>query len=135
MSQAPRQLAGGAAGTSRKYHIQTKTQMKLSSARIMNDPRQDTSAIKTAIRGGVTARPIRANEWVIPCAKPQLRSGTHTAMARVAVGNVEPSPIPRASRAANRLASPPTTPVAAVATHTIRLLTQSVRRGPNLSPK
>jgi hypothetical protein len=89
----------------------------------------------TAINGGVTALPIRADEWVMPCAKPQLRSGIHTDMARVAVGNVAPSPTPNASRAANRLASPPTTPVAAVATQTIRLLTQSVRRGPNLSPK
>jgi hypothetical protein len=32
-------------------------------------------------------------------------------------------------RVANRLSSPPTAPVAAVAAHTIRPLTQSVRRG------
>src|SRR5262249_43159385 len=128
-------VSGGAAGTSRKYHIQTATHIKLTTARIMNDPRHDTSAIKAAISGGVMALPIRAAEWVMPWANPQLRSGIHTVMARVAVGNVAPSPTPSARRAANRLASPPTTPVAAVATHTMRAQTHSVKRGPNLSPK
>src|SRR5215510_3726425 len=78
-------VSGGAAGTSRKYHIQTRTQTRLNSARTMNDPRQDRNAIKTATSGGVTALPIRADEWVIPCANPQLRSGVHTDIARVAV--------------------------------------------------
>ena len=47
--------------------------MKLTTARIMNDPRQDTTAIKAAISGGVMALPIRAAEWVMPWAKPQPR--------------------------------------------------------------
>jgi hypothetical protein len=71
----------------------------------------------------------------MPWAKPQFRSGVHTAMARVAVGKAAPSPTPRASRAPNRLMRPPTAPVAAVAMQTIRPLTESVRRAPNLSPK
>src|SRR5262245_19230583 len=128
-------VSGGVAGTSRKYHNQTRTQIRLNSASTTNAPRQDTIQVNKAIRGGVAALPIRADEWVIPWAKPQLRSGTQTAMARVAVGKVAPSPMPRAGRAANRLASPPIAPVAAVAAHTIRPLTQSVRRAPNLSPK
>src|SRR5262245_4890900 len=77
------------------------------------------SATSTATSGGVIALPMRANAWVMPWAKPQRASGVHTDMARVAVGNVAPSPIPSASRAANSEASPPTAPVAAVAAHTI----------------
>src|ERR1700736_489938 len=127
-------VSGGAVGTSRKYHNQTKTQIRLRSARTTNAPRHDTSPTSTAVRGGVTAFPIRADEWVMPWAKPQLRSGTHAAIARVAVGKVAPSPIPSASLAANKLASPPTAPVAAVAAHTISPLKNSVQRGPNLSP-
>src|SRR6266404_6944245 len=126
-------VSGGAVGTSRKYHNHTNTQTRLKSARTTNAPRHDTSPTSKAIRGGVTAFPIRANECVMPWAKPQLRSGTHAAIARVAVGKVAPSPIPRKSRAANRLASPPTAPVAAVAAHTIRPLTKSVRRAPNFA--
>src|SRR5262249_43976129 len=87
------------------------------SASTTNAPRQDTIPINKAIRGGVAALPIRADEWVIPWAKPQLCSGTPTAIARVAVGKVAPSPMPRASRAANRLASPPTVPVAGRRAH------------------
>src|SRR5277367_380865 len=120
-------VSGGAVGTSRKFHHQIKTQIRLKAARTTNAPRHDTSETSKAIKGGVTALPIRADEWVMPCAKPQLRSGTHTAIARVAVGKVAPSPIPSASRAANRLASPPTAPVAAVAAQTIRPETNSVR--------
>ena len=66
--------------------------------------------------GGVIAFPSRANECVMPWANPQFRSGVQTDMARVAVGKVAPSPMPSISRAANRLARPPTRPVAAVAT-------------------
>jgi hypothetical protein len=64
-------------------------------------------------------------------AKPQLASGVQVAMARVAVGKVAPSPMPSASRAANRLAKPP---VAAVATTTMMPEIPSVARAPNLSP-
>src|SRR6516165_2190131 len=81
-------VRGGASGTSRKYHAQTRTQMRLNTASTTNEPRQDTRAIKTAISGGVTALPSRENEWVMPCAKAQRRSGVHTDMARVAVEKV-----------------------------------------------
>src|ERR1700751_6264107 len=110
-------VSGGLAGTSRKYHNQKRTQIRLKSASTTNAPRQDTIPINKAIRGGVAVLPIRADEWVVPWEEPQLRSGTQTALARVAVGKAAPSPIPRASRAANRLASPPTAPAAAVAAH------------------
>src|SRR6202051_4412293 len=99
-------VSGGAAGTARKYQDQTRTQIRLNAASTTNEPRQDTSSTSIAIRGGVIALPIRANEWVIPWAKPQLRSGVHTAIARVAVGKVAPSPLPSASGAGNRLTSP-----------------------------
>src|SRR5258708_10805281 len=78
-------VRGGAAGISRKYHNQTTTQIRLTSARATNAPRHDTSPTNKAIRGGVSAFPIRADECVMPWAKPQLRSGTHAAIARVAV--------------------------------------------------
>src|SRR5229473_1112607 len=78
-------VSGGAVGVSRKYHNQTRTQPRLKNARTTNAPRHDTSPTSAAIRGGVTAFPIRADECVMPCAKPQLRSGTHAAIARVAV--------------------------------------------------
>src|SRR6516225_9167857 len=52
-------VRGGASGTSRKYHAQTRTQMRLNTASTTNEPRQDTRAIKTAISGGVTALPSR----------------------------------------------------------------------------
>src|SRR3954452_3843557 len=78
-------LNGGVAGTSRKLHHHNSTQARLSSARAMKEPRHDTHSTSTAIKGGVTALPIRAKEWVMPWAKPQLRSGVHIAIARVAV--------------------------------------------------
>src|SRR6516164_1084999 len=46
-------VSGGVAGTSRKYHNQTKTQIRLNSASTTNAPRQDTIPINKAIRGGV----------------------------------------------------------------------------------
>src|SRR5579883_1984867 len=87
-------LSGGLVGTSRKVKVHTTSQMKLAMASTTKEPRQDTNWINSAIKGGVTALPIRAKEWVMPCAKAQLRSGVHVDMARVAVGNVAPSPMP-----------------------------------------
>src|ERR1700736_38560 len=69
-------VSGGAAGTSRKYHNQTKTQIRLRSARTTTAPRHDTSPTSNATRGGVTAFPIGANEWVMAWAQPQLAAGT-----------------------------------------------------------
>src|SRR3977135_2281811 len=112
-------VSGGAAGTSRKYHTQTRTQIRLKSARTTNAPRHDTSPTSRAIRGGVIAFPIRANEYVMPRAKPHRVPATHAARARRAVGTLAPPLIQRRSRAANRLAGPPTAPLGAVAVHTI----------------
>src|SRR5437588_12207770 len=74
-------VSGGAAGTSRKFHHQITNQTRLKHARTMNEPRHDTRVTSSASRGGVTAFPIRADEVVMPGAKPQLRSGTHDAVS------------------------------------------------------
>src|SRR5229473_1912011 len=55
-------VSGGAVGMSRKYHNQTRTQPRLRNARTTNAPRHDTSPTSAAIRGGVTAFPIRADD-------------------------------------------------------------------------
>src|SRR5438876_11068524 len=81
-------ISDGAAGTSRKFHHQIKTQIRLKRARTTNAPRHDTRVTSRAIRGGVSAFPIRAAECVTPLAKPQLRSGTHDAIPRLAAGKV-----------------------------------------------
>src|ERR1700724_1080065 len=104
-------VSGGVAGTSRKYHDHANTHARLNNASATNEPRHEISSTSEAIRGGVRALPSRAKEWVMPWAKPQFRSGVHTAMARVAVGKAAPSPTPRTSRAKNRLMRPPTAPV------------------------
>ena len=67
--------------------------------RMTNDPRQLISVISQATSGGVRALPRRALECVIPCANPRLPSGVQSDMARVAVGNVAPSPNPSITRA------------------------------------
>src|ERR1700682_5014783 len=86
-------------GSSRKYQAQTNAQRKLNAPRIMNDPRQEKAIISQVTRGGVTALPMRANAWVIPCAKPRFPGAVQFDMARVAVGNVAPSPRPSKTRA------------------------------------
>src|ERR1700739_215638 len=83
-------LSGGLVGISRKLKVHTTTQRKLAVASTTKEPRQDTDWISSAIKGGVAALPIRAKEWVIPCAKAQFRSGVQVDMARVAVGKVAP---------------------------------------------
>ena len=80
------------------------------------------------------AFPIRANECVIPCANPQLPAGVQLDIARVAVGNAAPSPKPNARRSANSETNPPAAPVSMVDAPTMAQQTDSVSRGPNLSP-
>ena len=102
--QAPRRVSGGVAGTSRKYHdhsqdpdeAQQRQHDERAAPRHQLDQQGDQRRRRPRCRSA-------QKEWVMPWAKPQLRSGVHTAMARVAVGKVAPSPMPSASRAANRL--------------------------------
>jgi len=67
---------------------------------------------------------------VSPCAKPRLVAGVQYCIARVAVGNVAPSPKPSAKRARNSVARLPTKPVAIVAAAQIMPHQNSVLRGP-----
>ncbi len=99
-----------------------------------NEPRQDTNATSATTAGGVMALPRRDAAWVMPCAQPDLPPGSQVDMARVAVGNVAPSPKPSSIRAATRVQSPPTSPVMMVATDQISPQAIRVRRAPNLSP-
>ena len=51
--------------------------------RMTNETRHEAYASSSAISGGVTAFPMRANECVMPCAKPQLPAGVQLDMARL----------------------------------------------------
>src|SRR5437867_10420062 len=82
-------------GSLRKYKAQASAQNKLTPPTIRNDPRHDTSAISVAISHGVSEFPRREDAWVMPWAKPRLDFAVQKDMARVAVGNVAPSPNPR----------------------------------------
>src|SRR5712664_1783863 len=108
--------------------------MRLTNPRITKEARHDTNTSSAAIRGGVSAFPMRPKECVIPCAKPQLRAGVQLDMARVAVGNAAPSPKPNARRNANNETNPPDAPVSTVDTPTMAQHSDKVSRGPNLSP-
>ena len=55
-------------------------------------------------------------------------------IARVATGNVAPSPIPTSSRHMNSMVRPPANPVRMVAVAQIKPHRKSVRRGPKRSP-
>ena len=87
-----------------------------------------------AISGGVRALPTRENACVMPCANPRRSGGVQLCMARVATGNVAPSPTPSSRRTRYSDVSPPTRPVSAVADAQISPQTNSVRRAPQTSP-
>ena len=121
-------------GSSRKYSHHTTTQTRLTTPSTANAPRQVPHTMSAATTGGVTALPSRANECVTPWAKPRLLGGVQFCIARVAVGNVAPSPKPSATRNAISDTRPTASPVSAVATAQIAPHTSSVLRGPNRSP-
>src|ERR1700733_7908902 len=99
----------------------------------MNEPRQLMSVIRAATSGGVTVLPNREQACVIPWAQPRLTGAVQLDMARVAVGNVAPSPNPRKNRPTSNLTKPPTKPVATVAPAQTTAQTANVRRAPNRS--
>src|SRR5579872_2480333 len=78
--------------------------------------------------------PRRDEVWVIPCANAQRDLGVHSDIARVAVGNAAPSPMPSATRERNSDSNPPAAPVQTVANATAMDAAASVSLGPNLSP-
>src|SRR5579863_2402112 len=121
---------GCSCGSLRKNQAQARIQKRLATPRTTKEPRQVTTASKPAINGGVTAIPIRENECVIPCAKPQLPTGVQLDIARVAVGNAAPSPNPKATLSANNDTNPAAAPVSMVETATIPQQADSVSRGP-----
>src|SRR5436305_259143 len=85
------------ASDNRKPNTTAQTMLMIPSN--TNDPRQLISVISHATTGGVRAFPNLALECVIPCAKPRRDAGVQSHMARVAVGNVAPSPNPSITRA------------------------------------
>ena len=87
-----------------------------------------------ATMGGVTALPKRENAWVIPCAKPRRPGAVQLCIARVATGNVAPSPTPSSMRTRKRLVRLPARPVSIVAADQTTPQTNSVLRGPKRSP-
>ena len=121
-------------GSLRKYQTQITPQTRLTKPSTTNAPRQVSQRISSATTGGVTALPSRAKEWVRPCAKPRRFAGVQYCIARVAVGNVAPSPKPSAKRATNSAARPLTKPVEMVAAAQIMPHQNSVLRGPKRSP-
>src|ERR1700722_7804956 len=106
---------------------------KLMIPRITNELRQVTKAINQTIRGGVTALPSRAQEWVMPWAKARLPGGVQSLMARVAAGKVGPSPKPSMTRAKNIITRQVTRPVRDVAKAQITAEIVSARRAPKRS--
>src|SRR4029077_11408822 len=118
----------------RKYIPHTTAHAKLMDPSTTNDPRQVTTAINQATKGGVNELPRRALECVIPCANARLLSGTQSAIALVAVGKVAPSPNPSITRANSIPPRLPTIPVARVATAQMTADRLSARRAPNRSP-
>ena len=98
----------------------------------MNEPRHITIPINQATSSGVTALPIRANEWVIPCANPRFPAGVQSDIARVAVGNAE-TPIPSKTRATSIPANVLVSPMYTVAADQIVAKNVSAFRAPNRS--
>jgi|HubBroStandDraft_6_1064221.scaffolds.fasta_scaffold307465_1 hypothetical protein len=97
------------------------------------EKRQENQVIRKATIGADVPAPRRPAAWVMPTAVPRASSEVHFESARVAAGNVAPSPIPSTQRTANSDASPVTAPVAMVVSDQVRPQTVSVRRAPKRS--
>ena len=89
--------------------------------------------IRKATIGAAAPAPRRPAAWVMPTAVPRDSSEVHFESARVAAGNVAPSPIPSTRRTPKSEASPVTAPVAIVVIDHARPQTVSVRRAPKRS--
>ena len=84
--------------------------------------------------GGVMALPTLEKACVMPCANPRRLLAVQFDIARVAVGNVAPSPNPSSTRATTRETRPVDSPLSTVAPAQTSEQIVSVRRGPNRSP-
>src|SRR5215467_7747333 len=122
------------AGTSRKYQYHVTTHSRLPPPSATNDPRHETAPMRNATTGGVIELPMRENECVKPCASPRLAAGVQLCIARVATGNVAPSPTPSNRRTRYSVKKLPARPVSTVADAQTKPQTNSVRRAPHLSP-
>src|ERR1700736_3056534 len=98
-----------------------------------NEKRQENQVIRRATIGAAVPAPRRPAAWVAPIAVPRFTIGVHFETARVAAGNVAPSPMPSTRRTPNSEASPVTAPVAMVVSDHARPQTVSVRRAPKRS--
>src|SRR4051812_13288431 len=83
-------ILGWSAGLSRKYQTQATTQMVLTTPTMKKDSRHPHQAMKRAKTTGAAALPSREKEWVMPWPKARRSSGSHLAMACVAVGKDAP---------------------------------------------
>src|ERR1700745_163171 len=95
-----------------------------------NENRQENQVIKKATIGAAVPAPRRPAAWVAPIAVPRFSIGVHFETARVAAGNVAPSPMPSTRRTPKSEASPVTAPVAIVVSDQARPQTVKVRRAP-----
>src|SRR3984957_11819433 len=98
-----------------------------------NEKRQENQEIRRATLGAAVPAPTPPAAWVAPIAVPRFTIGVHFETARVAAGNVAPSPMPSTRRTPNSEARPVTAPVAMVVSDHARQQTVSVRRAPKRS--
>ena len=96
-----------------------------------NEKRQENQVIRKATIGAAVPAPRRPG--VAPIAVPRFLIGIHFETARVAAGNVAPSPMPSTRRTPNSETSPVTAPVAMVVSDHTKPQTVSVRRAPKRS--
>ena len=89
--------------------------------------------MRKATIGADAPAPRRPAAWVMPTALPRAASEVHFDSARVAAGNVAPSPMPSTKRTPNSETSPATPPVAIVVSDQVRPQTVKVRRAPKRS--
>src|SRR6516162_9143323 len=80
--------------------------------------------------GADAPAPRRPAAWVMPTAVPRAASEVHFDSARVAAGNVAPSPMPSTQRTANSETSPVTAPVTIVVIDQVSPQAVKVRRAP-----
>src|SRR5271165_3176921 len=91
------------------HHAAAQKADKMPSA--TNEKRQENQVISKATIGADAPAPRRPAAWVMPTAVPREASEVHFESARVAAGNVAPSPMPSTKRTANSEANPVTAPV------------------------
>src|SRR5271169_2592713 len=120
-------------GSSWKYHHHTRAQPADTMPSATNENRQENQVIRKATIGADVPAPRRPAAWVMPTAVPRLGREVHFDNARVAAGNVAPSPMPSTKRTQNSDASPLTAAVAIVVSDQVNPQTVSVRRAPKRS--